>query len=111
MDNLESQTYETFEKDAIKYEKYHEAVYKYMLDQQADKQIVAMVVGAGRGPLVRAILRAAAESHRIVKIFAVEKNPNALVTLRNMKVSLNWGDKVTIVDSDMRYTSITFICI
>lgn len=41
---------------------------------------VIMVVGAGRGPLVRASLTAAEESERKVRIYAVEKNPNAVVT-------------------------------
>lgn len=41
---------------------------------------VIMVVGAGRGPLVRASLTAAEESGRKVRIYAVEKNPNAVVT-------------------------------
>lgn len=40
---------------------------------------VVMVVGAGRGPLVRASLRAADRAARLIKVYAVEKNPNALV--------------------------------
>ncbi|KAL0327656.1 UNVERIFIED_CONTAM: protein arginine N-methyltransferase 1.5 [Sesamum angustifolium] len=59
MDNLEAQTYETFEKDTVKYSQ------------------VLMVVGAGRGPLVRASLQ-------------------SLVKLEG------WEDIVTIVSSDMR---------
>ena len=39
-----------------------------------------MVVGAGRGPLVRALLNAAEKVERKVKVYAVEKNPNAIVT-------------------------------
>lgn len=39
-----------------------------------------MVVGAGRGPLVRASLAASEESGRKVRVYAVEKNPNAVVT-------------------------------
>ena len=39
-----------------------------------------MVVGAGRGPLVRCALRAAKNSARKIKLFAVEKNPNAIIT-------------------------------
>ena len=39
-----------------------------------------MVVGAGRGPLVDATLRAAKSSERLVVIYAVEKNPGAVVT-------------------------------
>ena len=41
---------------------------------------VIMVVGAGRGPLVDASLRAAEKAEREVKVFAIEKNPGAVVT-------------------------------
>lgn len=40
-----------------------------------------MVVGAGRGPLVRAAITAAKQADRkIGRLYAVEKNPNAIVT-------------------------------
>lgn len=39
-----------------------------------------MVVGAGRGPLVNAALNAAKRADRQVRVYAVEKNPNAIVT-------------------------------
>lgn len=39
-----------------------------------------MVVGAGRGPLVNAALNAARMADRSIRIYAVEKNPNAIVT-------------------------------
>lgn len=59
-DNLESQTYETFERDPVKYAQYEEAVFRCLQDRIADgkKRHVIMVVGAGRGPLVAASLRA-----------------------------------------------------
>jgi len=60
-----------------------------------------MVVGAGRGPLVRASLRAALLADRKVRVYAVEKNPNAVITLRNAQLS-EWGSQVTVVSSDMR---------
>ena len=41
---------------------------------------VIMVVGAGRGPLVDASLRAAYSVDRKVMIYAVEKNPGAVIT-------------------------------
>jgi len=41
---------------------------------------VVMVLGAGRGPLVTASLRAAVMANRKIKVYAVEKNPNAVVT-------------------------------
>jgi len=41
---------------------------------------VLMVLGAGRGPLVTASLNAAQKAETRVFIYAVEKNPNAVVT-------------------------------
>uniref|UniRef100_A0A8C7U5R7 Protein arginine N-methyltransferase 5 n=1 Tax=Oncorhynchus mykiss TaxID=8022 RepID=A0A8C7U5R7_ONCMY len=106
MDNLESQTYEVFEKDPIKYSQYQQAVYKCLLDrvpeeQKATNTQVLMVLGAGRGPLVNASLRAAKQADRKLRIYAVEKNPNAVVTLENWKFE-EWGDQVTVVSCDMR---------
>lgn len=39
-----------------------------------------MVLGAGRGPLVTASLNAAKMLCQEVKIYAIEKNPNAVTT-------------------------------
>ncbi|KAF9097028.1 hypothetical protein BGX23_009946 [Mortierella sp. AD031] len=105
-DNLESSTYETFEKDPIKYQQYELAVERALLDRPVPTNgepdvTVIMVVGAGRGPLVNCSLRAADKAGRNVRVYAVEKNPNAFVTIQNMKANL-WGDRVNIVFSDMR---------
>ncbi|EGC38677.1 hypothetical protein DICPUDRAFT_28207 [Dictyostelium purpureum] len=107
MDNLESQTYEVFEKDPIKYREYQNAVREALLDLDdkdytEDNPIVIMVVGAGRGPLVKCSINASIEAKKKVKVFAVEKNPNAIVTLRNRVILEGWEDLVTIIDSDMR---------
>ncbi|KAG0086915.1 hypothetical protein BGZ93_003331 [Podila epicladia] len=105
-DNLESSTYETFEKDPIKYQQYELAVERALLDRPIPTNgepdiTVIMVVGAGRGPLVNCSLRAAEKAGRNVRVYAVEKNPNAFVTIQNMKANV-WGDRVNIVFSDMR---------
>ncbi|XP_047327783.1 protein arginine N-methyltransferase 1.5 [Impatiens glandulifera] len=107
MDNLEAQTYETFEKDTVKYTQYQKAVAKALLDRVPDEDTstvttVLMVVGAGRGPLVRASLQAAEETGRKLKVYAVEKNPNAVVTLHSLVKLEGWEKLVTIVSSDMR---------
>uniref|UniRef100_A0AAR2K2G9 Protein arginine N-methyltransferase 5 n=2 Tax=Pygocentrus nattereri TaxID=42514 RepID=A0AAR2K2G9_PYGNA len=68
MDNLESQTYEVFEKDPIKYSQYQQIIYI------ADRKL---------------------------RVYAVEKNPNAVITLENWKFE-EWGDQVTVVSCDMR---------
>ena len=39
--------------------------------------LIVMVVGAGRGPLVRASLRASERSDIAVFVYALDKNPNA----------------------------------
>ncbi|CAL9098008.1 unnamed protein product [Musa textilis] len=205
MDNLEAQTYETFEKDIVKYSQYQRAVCKALIDRVPDenastKITVLMVVGAGRGPLVRASLQetghisktafdsvyhvvrlvilpslefseyttrfgmhcvlhsisfyynsnyilvsfivkharklallktalyliidlcrpaklnastsfcncyavfcfAAEETARKLKVYAVEKNPNAVITLHSLVKLEGWEDIVTIISSDMR---------
>lgn len=73
MDNLENQTYETFEKDDTKYVMYEKAVRQALLDRVSEaekdtKDTLLMVVGAGRGPLVSASLRAAASSQRNIQV-------------------------------------------
>eukprot|EP00899_Mesostigma_viride_P006648 jgi/Mesvir1/15985/Mv08291-RA.3 len=110
MDHLESQTYETFEKDWTKYAVYQQAVYRALMDRVAagvaggsgGGSTVLMVVGAGRGPLVRASLRAAADAGASIRVYAVEKNPNAVITLQSLAEHEGWGDAVTIVSGDMR---------
>ena len=69
-DNLESQTYETFEKDPIKYVRYEEAIKLALLDLKEretfqDEDVVVMVVGAGRGPLVKATFNASKDSGKL----------------------------------------------
>ncbi|KAL9363678.1 hypothetical protein Peur_046463 [Populus x canadensis] len=97
MDNLEAQTYETFERNSKKYIQYQRAISKVLLDRVLDEEAsavtVLMVVGAGRGPL------AAEETGHKLKVYAVEKNPNAVVTLHLE----GWGDIVTIISCDMHY--------
>jgi protein arginine N-methyltransferase 5 len=64
---------------------------------------VLMVVGAGRGPLVRASITAAEAAGRPLRVYALEKNPAALVHIQAM-VARNpgWSRVVTIVAADMR---------
>jgi len=106
MDNLESGTYEVFEKDPVKYREYQKAIQLALIDRVPEDQvktkvILVMVLGAGRGPLVRASLRAAELSGRKIKVIAVEKNTNAIVTLLTQKDE-DWGEKVDVVSGDMR---------
>lgn len=62
---------------------------------------IEKVVGAGRGPLVAAALKAGVTADRKLRVFAVEKNANAVITLRNRAIMEKWTN-VTIVAKDMR---------
>lgn len=106
-DNLESITYEVFEKDPVKYEWYERAVAAALKDLNAKfgggRPIVCAVVGAGRGPLVTRVLRASKTTGVKVTCCAVEKNPNAhvLIQRRNATDPL-WNKQVLVYKSDMR---------
>jgi tRNA G37 N-methylase Trm5 len=60
-----------------------------------------MVVGAGRGPLVKASIRASLSTGVLTRIYAVEKNLHAVITLRNRAVAEEWAN-VQIIEKDMR---------
>ncbi|KAJ2744268.1 phospholipid transporting ATPase [Coemansia sp. BCRC 34301] len=100
MDHLESAVYETFEMDLPKYDHYEHAMLRAIQDS-AKAELVLMVVGAGRGPLVTRALRAARQAERAVRVIAIEKNPSALVELQRRN-AYDWGHKVTLVRADMR---------
>lgn len=63
--------------------------------------LVVTVVGAGRGPLVQCVLSASTAVGVPVRVYAVEKNVHAIVTLRNRRITERW-DNVTVVHADMR---------
>lgn len=108
-DNLESITYEVFEKDPIKYEWYERAIAQALKDWQVERKstssgdgtVVLAVVGAGRGPLVTRALNASRSSGVPVRVYAIEKNPNAYVLLQRHNEK-DWNQRVTIVKTDMR---------
>ncbi len=108
-DNLESVTYEVFEKDPVKYYRYETAMthaLAHWRDQQKPTSspsgaVVLAVVGPGRGPLVTRALRASVKTGVPLEVWAVEKNPNAFVLLQRHNEE-DWGGVVNLVKSDMR---------
>jgi type II protein arginine methyltransferase len=79
MDNLESQTYEVFESDPVKYDLYEQAITKCLKKiGSKEKDTIIMVLGAGRGPLVNCALRSSKITNLPVFIYAIEKNFNAI---------------------------------
>lgn len=91
-DDLEAATYEVFERDPVKYRLYEEAIHAALLHLTPPGlvcgRLVVMIVGAGRGPILKAALRAARRARllHMCRFYALDKNPNAIVTLRNLKV-------------------------
>ena len=67
-----------------------------------DKEVVIMYFGAGRGPLIRRAMKAADRAQVRARVIALDKNPNAIVTLRNMIVDEKLEDRVTLFAGDMR---------
>ncbi|KAG6827203.1 hypothetical protein H0H92_012808 [Tricholoma furcatifolium] len=105
MDNLQSVTYQTFEQDPVKYRQYEEAMYRALVEWTGDDKIIICIAGAGRGPLVARCLTAIERSERTASIYAVEKNPNAFVTLQERKMN-EWGDRVQLLFGDMRFIDV-----
>ena len=142
--NLSSSVYEVFEKDPVKYIAYERAVFSALSSlidrwqQQSESGInttvpeciLIAVVGAGRGPLVSSILRAADDQkipRNKLHVFAIEKNRNAVITLQTVLNSHeqqlhkheqqrsgsvdtasdsiergSWAGRVTILQADIR---------
>lgn len=104
INDLDNNTYAMFEQDPIKYQQYEKAIAKALTDRaknDSTKVMTICVVGAGRGPLVNASLKASENSKVPIKVYAVEKNENALLVL-NYNNDNYWNNLVTVVDSDMR---------
>jgi protein arginine N-methyltransferase 5 len=107
--NLESITYEVFEKDPIKYDWYERAIARALHDwieqgkptSGPDGRVVVAVVGAGRGPLVTRALKASEDVDVEIDMWALEKNPNAFVLLQRHN-EMVWNNRVNLVKSDMR---------
>ncbi|RFU34581.1 hypothetical protein B7463_g1783, partial [Scytalidium lignicola] len=108
-DNLESVTYEVFEKDPVKYDWYERAIAQALSDWSSQQKptssttgaVVIAVTGAGRGPLVTRALQASEITGVKVEVWAVEKNPNAYVLLQKHNEE-DWAGVVNVVKSDMR---------
>ena len=109
-DNLDSVTYEVFEKDPVKYALYERAVEAALEDFEVQgwpragdggRSIVVAVVGAGRGPLMQRVLQASQATGVKVDAWALEKNPAAFVHLQKRN-SNEWDSRVNLVHSDMR---------
>lgn len=104
INDLDNNIYAVFEQDPIKYQQYEKAITKALTDKAKDgitDILTICVVGAGRGPLVNASLKASDNAKVPVKVYAVEKNENALHVL-NYNNENYWHNLVTVVGADIR---------
>lgn len=110
-DHLENQTYDTFEKDPVKYTEYGRAIRMALEDRASRSAVVLAVVGAGRGPLVTAALQAyaslaAPQRPQSLYVWAVEKNPSAVVRLQSLcQYNALWKGRVQVLHADLRSLS------
>lgn len=107
-DNLESATYEVFEGDPVKYNRYEAAMVEALrewtelgLPTSQEGKVVMAIAGSGRGPLVTRALKASRTTGVPIEVWALEKNPNACVYLLRQNQTI-WEGRVKVVKTDMR---------
>lgn len=110
-DNLSNYTYHVFEKDKVKYDLYESAIFQALQDLlketkqkwlAKDSNLVILVTGAGRGPLVDKTFKCL-QRLKIVgsHLIALEKNPQAMLYLQKRNFDC-WNNSVEIINQDMR---------
>lgn len=81
-DNLVAGLYFAMEMDGTKYEAYRDAIRDAIRTLPSDGPLSIMIVGAGRGPLVEAVLQVLEGGERADnRVVVVEKNANVFATL------------------------------
>ncbi|CCD22815.1 protein arginine N-methyltransferase NDAI_0A06610 [Naumovozyma dairenensis CBS 421] len=109
-ETLSNSIYSVFENDTVKYDLYEQSIDEAMLDlignNTMDKNLIVLIAGAGRGPLVNKVFLIA-KRHGIlshIQIIALEKNPQAYLYLQKRNFD-KWENKVDLVLEDMRFWS------
>lgn len=112
--NLDLETYRVMEEDPIKYQRYEMALIAATRDlkKTLGKAVTPttplriLVVGPGRGPLIASSLVASAVNQVPVEVIAIEKNPNAVRTLRHRFAQFitepTTHNRVRVIEGDMR---------
>ena len=109
-EDLSNAVYQTFERDAVKYEQYERAIAMAVSDilmenssrWRGSNEIVILVAGAGRGPLVDKTFKVL-DTLRVTnfRLLAIEKNPHALLYLQKRNFE-HWDNRVEITMCDIR---------
>jgi len=128
-DDLEFATYETFEKDPVKYAQYELAIRKALVVLTTEKKLSMVnsnihdktqpslratiaVLGAGRGPLVTSALNAVETINSTsrygpidVNVIALDKNGNAVVYLQSLLASHENASSGVLSQTGARWSS------
>ncbi|KAK7320731.1 hypothetical protein VNO77_30468 [Canavalia gladiata] len=110
--NLDAFANLKIEKDTTKYklaQKYKTALCQALLDRVPDEKVseittVLAVAGPGSGSLVKTSVLAAKETGRKLKVYAVEKNPNAINALNLSFLKVNGSCYFPIVSEKLTYS-------
>jgi len=137
--NLDNNTYNVFEQDHAKYDAYERAIIaalrdlsaidrfsylsqkignnnkscqtlKFGSDNANDLKLKILVVGSGRGPLIKRLFSAIEKldlNINHISITTIEKNPNAIIYLQERNRE-RWGNRVTIYNCDVRHWKPTY---
>ncbi|XP_954610.1 methyl transferase-like protein, putative [Theileria annulata] len=119
-DNLDSSTYNEFEKCSFKYNCYDQAIHSFIstklislnqlsklnsnISYSSPVNYIVYVLGAGRGPLVEVVMEVFKRNNIPTNdfvVFALEKNPYTMLTLDH-KIQNNRWTNVRLIYSDMR---------
>ena len=111
-DILLNSTYSLFEKDIVKYNLYGEAIENALQDLIQTKKkpigtdLVILIAGAGRGPLVDRAFRIIhhLKLQKKTRIIAIEKNPQAYLYLQKRNFD-HWENQVELIKDDMIHWS------
>jgi protein arginine N-methyltransferase 5 len=91
-----------FEQDNAKYDEYEMALQRALLVFPADHRVVIFYIGCGRGQLIYSCVNASKKTNRNIVVYAIEKNPYPIQTLKRRIAKNKWVNLVHIVESDVR---------
>ena len=67
-----------------------------------EKKIIVYYIGCGRGGILYAIFEAAKRLNRKVFVYAIEKNPYPIQTVKKRIKENHWEKKIKIVQTDIK---------
>lgn len=101
-DNLESETYQIFENDEPKYDEYQYAMEAALSKLPKDRTIIVYYIGCGRGGLLYGVFEAAKRTDSRVFVYAIEKNPYPIQTVKKRIKENKWEKQVKIIQTDIK---------